>query len=375
MSMSNNDVLAEAIRKTAPTYLEGRSDSTARQYEIFNWLIEHGRVLYNAKGYDLRWFTKVRRPKAHTVNGQRMEFNSVDTEEEYNVGFSKIRSTDKIDEDTILTNDGPTAILKIAEKKLDDLLDAMGVELNYQFYNDDLVDPNGLTGIQSLFRGVVGNNNDKVAISSGATYGGRDMTLGSIGGTWSADLAPADRFSSSLTNDYPDGNGTPDYDWNHPLMFNTHGDWGTGTNNWESNAEVILRRVSLYVDSLGGKGAAPNVLVINKRMLAALRDKVSIRERLRPEDYAGTAKGGVSGVVTMERYEDLDIIHDFHCPADRAYCINANMMEMFVATKELFWLDGPKWDMKDEAYLMAMKMKGNLRWKPKHFAEIRKYTV
>jgi hypothetical protein len=371
MSMSNNDVVAEAIRKTAPTYLEGRADATARQYEILNWLISHGRVLYNAKGYDLKWFTKVRRPKAHTVNGQRMEFNSVDTEEDYSVGFSKIRATDKIDEDTILTNDGPTAILKIAEKKIDDLLDSMGVELNSQFYNDDMVDPNGLTGIQSLFRGAVGAPTDKIAIAApGATYGGRDMTLGSIGGSWSSNLAIADRFSSSLLNDYPDGDGTPDYDWNHPLMWNSHGDWGTGTNTWESNAEVILRRVALYTDSLNGRGAAPNVLLINKRMLAALRDKVSVRERLRPEDYSK----GPSNVTTMEHYEGLDIIHDFNCPADRAYCVNANMMEMFVATKELFYLDGPKWDMKDEAYLMAFKMKGNLRWKPKHFSEIRKYV-
>jgi hypothetical protein len=284
--------------------------------------------------------------------------------------WSLNRSTDKIDEDTILVNDGPTAILKIAEKKLDDLLEAMGIELNGQFYNDDLLDPTGLTGIQSLFRGIVGNPADRVAIQApGATYGGKSMELQAIGGTWSADLAAADRFSSLIANDYPDGSGTPDYDYLHPLMFNTNGDWGTGSNNWDSNAEVILRRVALYINSLGGDGAAPNVLLINKRMLAALKDKVSARERLRQDDYSK----GISGLSGLEEYEGLTMIHDFNCPADRAYCMNANMMEMFVATKELFWLDGPKWDMKDEAYLMAMKMKGNLRWKPKHFAEIRGY--
>ena len=368
--MERSDYLIQAITNTAPSFLKGAIDLTARNYFILSWVLEHGRVLTNASGYDLNWNVTAREPEIHTTRGQRQEFVASDTEEQLTINHAKLRGSEVLDEDTLLVNDGQAAIVKLADRKVKGLADSMCRRMNGQFYNDDQIDPNGCTGLLSLFRPLVGAATDLMAVPQvGSTYGGRAMHLGALGGRWDANLGPA-RKNTAILEDWPDGSGDSEFDYLSPKMFNYSGSWSTGTNNWQTNCEKVLRRSCLYIDHLGGKGAAPMLALMGPSLAAELRDKLEEKDRLRPSDYAD--KVGLPG--RLLEYEDMVISTDFHCPTDRAYCINSEMMELYTLTPDLFWLDGPEWSIRDEAYLMALKFKGNFRWKPKYFSELGSYS-
>ena len=293
-----------------------------------------------------------------------------DVYEQLTVTHAQLEGTDMLDRNTMMVNKGPQAIVNYTQEKLDDLVNSLADKMCSQVYVDNTSDTNQLTGLQTFMKSTVGANTDRMGVpTSGTTYGGKSMVLGAEGGTWSSNLASADRMNSSITTDWPQGQGDSQYDYLSPRLFNYTGNWSS-TNNWENNCEKLLRRARVSIKALGGEGTAPALHVLSPELYNQLQDSVQVRERLKPSDYA--SKMGFPDTLA---YEGSMVAFDYECPADKGYAMNPNEVSLYSVSDQLMYVDGPEWDIREQAYLFLVGFFGNLRWNPKAFAEYASYTV
>lgn len=367
--MSTN-YTAQAIANTAPKYLPGAINQTVRQRFLLSYLQKAGRFVMNEGGVSCTWNVTSRQPEVHTTRGQRAQFVGSDTKTQLTITHAQLEGTDVLDRNTMMVNKGPTAIVKLTETKLDELVAAVADQISAQVYVNNSSDDSQLTGIGTLMRGEVAANTDRVAVPvSGATYGGKSMVLGNQGGKWDANLGGS-RFNTVISTDWPEGRGDVQYDYLTPKMFNYTGDWSDGTDTWALNCEKLLRRAKVSIRALGGAGAAPAVAVFAPEMYNELLDSIQTRERLRVSDYASDL-----GFGDTLSYDGMVIAFDYDCPSGKGYAINPQEMALYSVHDQLMYTDGPTWDTREQANLFLVGFLGNLRWNPKHFAEFGSYTT
>lgn len=361
-----------AIRNTAPKYLAGVIDQTKRNRFLLKWLESQGRILYNEKAVQHIWNVKARKPEVENAGGNTpVVFKTHNTNEQLSITHASMRSSSAIDRETYTLNDSPQAIVKLTEDMLYDLTSTLADAMNDSLYTDNTADPTLITGIGSIMKTHASlAATDRVAVPSAtATYGGKNIKLGALGGRWSARLAAADRASSVHSNDWPDGNGDPQYDYLAPKMYNYTGAWQTGTNNWRTNGERILRRSRITMKALAGNMMTPTLHLLAPEMLADFQDSLVNRERLVVSDYAKSL--GFNGVL---EFEGAVLQEDYSCPSGRGYGINPKEMALYSCGSDLFYIDGPSWETLAQAYVMLVGFMGNIRWNPKHFSEYASYT-
>ena len=370
--MSVADYQAQAIKNTAPTYLKGAIDNTVREWYLFKFIENAGKVKKKFGGYDTNWLIKAKRPGIYTTRGERPQFVESDLNESLTISRARMEGVDKISRDTLSVNRGESQIYDLSEKKVDELVESMVEAMGHAVYQDASADDSLVAGMDTVFQGTVTADTDKVAVpSSGSTYGGKSMVLGALGGNWTANLAAAERFNSGLTNDWPEGSGDPQYDYLASKMFNYTGNWTPGvTNTWGVNAEKIMRRSAVSINALGGTGSAPAVHVLARGMYMDWQDNLTHRERLSIDDYSKSL--GFSGVMN---FEGAAVAWDYACPADSGYGINPKYIELSSNYDDLFFIDGPTWDITEQAYLMLVGFHGNFRWNPKYMAKYASFTA
>lgn len=365
------EATAQAIKAIAPKYLPGAVDHTIRNRFLLSYLQKAGRFVFNVDGRDCTWNVKIRQPEVRSTGGQRPQFVQSDVHEQLNITHAQLEGTDTIDRNTMMVNKGETQIVNLTEEKLNDLVDSLADKLCSQVYINNSTDTNQYTGLQTFIQGEVTSNNDRVAVpASGTTYGGKSIVLGAAGGTWSANLASANRFNSGLTNDWPEGSGDSQYDYLAPKILNYTGSWSSGTNDWATNCEKLIRRARVMINSLSGKGRAPMLHVLSSQLYNELQDTVQVRERLKPSDYADKM-----GFPETLSYEGALVEYDFDCPAGKGFALNPQEMSLYSIEKGLMYVDGPTWDTREQAYLFLVGAFGNFRFNPKCFASYESVTT
>lgn len=370
--MSIADFPEQAIRNSAPQYLRGEIDNTVRQWFFLKFLEEAKRIKKNDNSHTINWLVKNRRPQIYTTRGQRPQFVQSDNNTSLTIGRARLEGVDKIDRDTISVNQGPTQIVDLADSKIKGLIQSMTEAIATSLFQDASADDSKIAGLDTIFQGVVSHNNDRVARpSDSATYGGKSMKLGATGGSWSNRLASAARFNSGLTTDWPEGSGDPQYDYLAPKMFNYTGAWQASGNTWKANCEMLMRRATVSINSLGGEGQAPGLHLLARGLYNEFQDSLVGRERLYVSDYAKSL-----GFADTLQFEGAMIRHDFACPADSGYALNVNHLELSTVTKDaLLYIDGPTWSIEEQAYLMLVGFHGNFRYNPKYFCKYGTWTT
>jgi len=364
----------QAIKATTDKYLKNYQDLTMRKRFMLSYLKKAGRIVTGETGPNIVWKVKARHPAVTSTSGSRSDFAMADVYETLTIGHGQLRSTNKIDRETLLVNRGETQIINLADEMAKDCSDALGKALGENFYVDNSSDSAQLTGLQTLIRPDVGADTDRIAVpASGSTYGGKSMVLGALGGRWSKTLGTGNYYNtklgSSLQNDWPEGQGDPQYDYLAPKMFNYTGNWST-SNNWATNCEKVMRRAVVSINALGGEGVAPAVHVLAPGLYTEFQDSVQDRERLTPSDYANKM-----GFPEMMSYAGALLAYDYDCPAGTGYALNPQEMALCSMSDQLFYTDGPTWDIQEGAYLFLIGFMGNYRWNPKYIASYGKYTV
>jgi hypothetical protein len=365
----------QAIKATTEKYLKNYVDLTVRQRFILAYLQKTGRIMTGESGTELVWTVKARRPSVNTSGGSRREFKMTDTKETLRTGYGHFVSTNMLDNLSLQINKGEQQIISLVDEMGKECASAIGESLGAGFFVDGSSDANQVTGIQEIIRPQVGANTDRIAVpASGATYAGKSMVLGALGGKWSKNLGAGNYYNTvlgaNLQNDWPEGSGDPQYDYLSSKMFNYTGAWSSGTNNWEVNCEKLLRRGHTAINTLGGEGMHPTVHVMSSGMYNQFQDSVQDRERLSLSDYA--AKLGFPDTM---QYSGALLAVDFDCPAGEAFSFNPQEMALCSVNDQLFYTDGPTWSITEGAYLFLIGFLGNYRWNPKYIASYGSYTV
>lgn len=371
--MAGIEFTMQAIQATAPKYLKGAINLTLRKRFFLSYLMKAGRVTYKETSHQVTWRVKYRKPITRTANSNPDAFTSIDTYKTLTLGQAHLKSTNTLDHLTLLTNSGEQQIINLSEDLINDSVESLTESICDQLYLDNGSDEAALQGMGVVFKPRVGAATDRCAIPAvGATYAGLSMELGQFGGRWSRlETTPYNTVAvGGSPVDWPYGTGDSQFDFMSPKMFNYTGDWsGGGSNTFRSNGELLMRRSVSAVDALGGEGAAPAIYLMNRDHYDTFQDSVQDRERLHPSDYAKSM-----GFPTMMEYAGAIMAFDYSCPTGKTFCINPQEISLCSAYEQLFYTDGPEYDLKAQAYLFRAGFVGQTRFNPKYMAEIGTYA-
>lgn len=365
-----------AVKSTAPLYLKEATDQTIRGRLVMKMLQQSGNIIFNVKTPNMIWQVEVREPKVRAMSaGQKSTFNMADVYEQLEISHAEIEATDALDRRTQMTNaNSPQQIIDLATAKMENCIKKLGRTINSQFYTDASGSQAAeMTGIRSFIKSYNRNASDRFqAPDAAVTYGGKSIGVGQFGGTWSALLGavPA-RPNTFLANDWPEGQGSSEYDWNSPKIIQYDGDWTPAvTDSWVLNATKLVRRASTTLKNLGGDGVEPIVNLFAKDMYDAFFDNLETRERLYVSDYAKEL-----GFPDLLNYQGSIITTDFDCPAGRGFAINPNEMALYSVHDSLFFTEGPVWTTPEQRTLFLCGFLGNWRWNVKHVCAYVPYTA
>lgn len=365
-----------ALTNTANKYLKGAADNTTRNRAWLMYFVKEGRVLYNQGGPITTWNVRAREPGSQNHNsGIGVTFIQPNLFEQLTVPIAGIISASALDMKIKMLQEaegGALTIVNLYGDALESTTGAAAHRLSREFYLQNTGDDTRLMGINTpMIPDGSATVNDLVILpSSSATYGGKSVRPGALGGTWDTNLAAAKRPSNLLSNDWPLGSGSPEYDYLSPRMLNSACPrWGSGANDWAGNCQHMLRRAKNWTKNLSGASHSPSVALLSQDYLDDFQDNLTIKERLTISDY-GKALGFQDDVYN---YNGLLVMADYDCPAGTGFCLNAGEMSLFTIHPNLFFTKGPDLNNTALAYEMFTGMYGNLRFNPKYVTKMASY--
>ncbi len=348
------------IKTTAPQYFKEATDHTIRNRPLLKMLQQSGNLMFNMKATKFVWPILVREPKPRVLDGgQRTVWSGIDAYENLEIDHAEIEVTDVMNRrDQMINANSPQQIVDVIGSKFDQLVKAMSKMINDQFYADNTsgTGVGQLTGINSFIK-PTGASSDQVAIpTSGTTYGGKSVELGSLGGWWSSDMTTPP--NATLANDWPEGKGATEYDYNTPTMLNMNAAFN-GDTGWNNNCLKLLRRMNSIIRRRCGEGTTPTVHLLGHSLMHEVKDKLEGRERLYVSDYQKSL--GFPNIMT---YEDCMVMDDYACPARAGYSFNPGEMALYSVHDQLFFTD-ESWETPEQKSLMLCGFLGNWVFKPK----------
>ena len=376
------------IRTAAPAYMKGFADMTRRGHMLFALMSEMGMFEYNATEAAKIYQMKVYEPEVRTSNDTtRKIFQNHNAYEQCQVGIRWYEASDVLTEIQWKLNQGKTQLIPLYDTKMKDLGIACKNRLQEWIYHDGNVTPytDGFQGFESALADD-GNTvaADKIALPSDS-YAGQSTALANFGGSWSSDLSSGQRANAQLSNDWPYGIGTSNYDANSPLLMNwSSTSWGAGTGLWVDNCEEVIREASAIMQSRNGYmqtvDTPPVVYLLPPNMYTGAKNFYSQRYRLiapyrdKEMGFPGTGSIEIDGVVLKV---------DGACPANTFYGLCPQHIELFWMIcrnpaqgddTPMFDVSGPTWDESTAAYLMRIQTGGNLRMFPKFLIKGKNYA-
>ena len=358
---------AAVLKEAAPAYLKGRADNTIRNRLLLMLLASKGRIKYNASSHKLYWDVKAgqRVIEAYGDDGV-INFQRSDLHEQLNIDWRGYKMSDRMTEKQRLMLGDLTAIInrysEIAEDMMDDLQDGFCGELFVDGYATN--NTNRLHGLESFF----GTTSDGAANRIGQpsdTYGGHSTAVATRGGTWSTGTTT--KPNAELATDWPDGNGTADYDWNSPKVVNySSTNWGTGSTTWADNCERVLGQTTIWTTLTGGKKGRPSIYLLAGDLFYDYQNKMRAKYRIQvPHSEANDL--GFSETLNQD---GVMIQPDFDVPAATGYGLNINQMNLDSLDNVLFSSRGPEYDINTDGYLWLIGFFGNVKYNIKHFSKL-----
>jgi hypothetical protein len=360
------------IHTTAPKYLEGAADNTIRKRLFLSMLSKKGRFRFNESSYEVNWDVEfAEQPVEAYGDGGTLNFSRHDLYRQLNIDWRGYKATDMMTEKERLMNDGNLAIVKRYDKIMPKLMRSINNHFCGELFIDGYAsgNENRVHGLESFMANKTSPANADRIIEPSDSYGGLKTDLADQGGTWSNDLST--QPNSTLSKDWPDGTGDPEYDYLAPKLvnFGSNG-WGTGSETWEDNCERVLRQTTIWMTHTGGLDSKPDMFLLPGDLYYDYLNKQSSKQRIViPHKEAEDL--GFSDTLNQE---GVMIHNDYDVPAGTGYGINIDQMELASLDSVLFASRGPEYDIKTDAWLFMVGFFGNARYNPKHFAKIKDFA-
>lgn len=359
-------------------YVKQVSDRTPRRRLWLALLEKSGSIKFNHKGSELQKTVQFDEPVPQPYSGLGGNtFQQSDVFRRLYFSPRGYKSTDMVPDVDVRLAGGENDIVNTMEQKLPILTKAMRNLLGAEIFIDNTLASNTLRlgGLNTALKFQTAAAGDRIALpSTSATYGGQPIKLASEGGYWSSNLPSGERFSASLTTDWPDGNGQARYDWNSPKGINFNStSWKNG-NTFVANAEEVLSSALMWTQALSGDNADNIVgcyVMSGQTRFREFKERLRAKERIVvPHPMAMEL-----GFANQINFEGAIVGTDGDCPSHEMYGFMPGQTELLVPDSSLFTARGPSYSFEYDAYLFYLSMLGMLIFSPKDIFKIADLTV
>lgn len=188
---------------------------------------------------------------------------------------------------------------------------------------------------------------------------------------WDTDLAA---YGGTWTGDWPDGDGSAEYDFWSPILIdetNTTG-WGTGSTFALNGLKQVRFGITKSQSRKSAKGKTDLVLMSDTDWVDFV-ELVEVKERVvtnRGQNNSAAISLGFDAI----NYLGADIMWEPGVPANTKYGINTSMMELLSMQPQLFVETGPEYRPETKSYLCSVDFFGNLKMNPRSIFKIYPYT-
>ena len=360
------------VTATARKYFKGASDLTKRNRLLLSEVQRRGLVEYNVSGDACYWDVEYSQPVAQT-HGVSAEYIFVahDALKQLSTDWRGYVMTNKLHKKERLMNRGSVALVEYYLEIMPMMRKSMDAMFHGELYGDGSSDTLKLHGLLTFLKFSTCATTDRVAQpSTSATYGGLDIELGAFSGSWSDDLG-SNQPNSTISKDWPDGQGTSDYDFMAPLGVNDNAStWGTDSTDFEDNAwRVIEQAVDWQVHRCGEEGR-PDVFMFSSDKFTKYKRNQEARFRnIIPHKEANDL--GFRGTLNQD---GVMMREEFDVPSGQIFGICFDKMELACMTEQLWDVDGPTYDIRTDEYLFKAGFWGNVRYQPKYFVLIKSFN-
>jgi hypothetical protein len=361
------------INITAPKYLKGAEDETVRGRLLLAMLKQRGRLMFNqGGGQTCTWDVEM---AEHTLHGGgdalQYNFTRLDAYRQLTENWRENYITDVLSEREKLINSGTEAIINRYDTTADKIKQSLKNQFPKQLFYDGNLAANStfFSGLETFLGAGTVAVGDRIAMPSD-TYGGRSTALQAEGGTWSDTLGAA-QPNSTLSTDWPDGNGTPEYDYLAPVLMNDASTaWGTDSTAWVDNCELCIQQMKIWLTRKGGEDGTPTLFLFDSTKYFGLINKLqSLRRLVLPHKEATDL-----GFGDTINEAGTAIKHDFDVPAQTGYALNVNKMQIKFLTPEMYVARGPEYDIRENAYLWRLGVYGQATFSPKYHGKLYPYA-
>lgn len=374
---TSSDEHVELVRASAPKYFKGESDLTFRNRMWLALMEKYGVIDYGVDtSYACVWNVVNKLPDVSTFGDSGdINFDEHSALAQLTVNVRGYKATDRLPKKQYLLNKGnKTKISNLYRMKSEHLLKAMRYNVCAEVYTDGYATNNThrFIGLESFMGAGTVAAGDRIAMTSD-TYGGLSTALGNAGGTWSDSGVAASQYNSTLSNDFPFGQGSSEYDYVSPLLVNWSSTaWPSTSTSFVDNCEDMLRFTILAQRHRGALegSTAPLVALFGTGLYNDFLTFYSARNH----QQIPIPEAVELGFPETINFEGSWISHDYNCEVNTGYLLAPEMMELFTPQGQLFDVEGPEWSTPDQAFLYIVSLFGNLRFQPKFFAKMKNYA-
>lgn len=362
------------VESTTPRYMKMMSDETIRKRLLLAMAKKRGRIELNCSGTEMRWDLKFSIPAVSSYSdGGVLDFTNHNPVKQVGVDWRGYVATDTMSKKQRMMNKGNEAIINLFQEKTNNLRQTIEDNFAGELYRDG-----SATGREACIHGLetfmgygACSSTDRIA-SPSDTYGITSLSTApqAYGGTWSTDLTT--KPNSTLATDWPDGNGSCEYDFASPKLVNySASNWGTGATTWEANCWRVVSQTITWLTTTGGQDGMPSLCAMAPNLFQGYKNAQEVKTRIMIP-HKESEDLGFGGVLNQD---GVGIYSDFDCPVNTAYMLNLAHLTICSLHSELFWMDGPDTDPRTGwSYLWGIGFFGNVKYRPKHMAKIYPYA-
>lgn len=286
-------------------------------------------------GVDVRWKERDRDlPLQARGDGTPVEYITPDYLQEYVTDVRGYVLGLKLSEKQQILNTGDEAIVKY----MDDLAPTAKDSISKEFAGELLNRDGSATGYEDYINGlgtIISKGKfttpslatDQIAVPGANSYAGLSMVLGnSSGSSWTAALGTGNFPNSTLARDYPNGQGTANYNPRSPLcLVIDSSNWGTDSREASDNLGICIRHGTHWQRRLrGGAANGPQLYLVSSDLWLAYQAYQEAKFRnLVPHE-----EGRDLGFPETLKQDSVMIAPEYDMPAATFYGLNFKHMKV-----------------------------------------------
>jgi hypothetical protein len=362
---------ASIVAATAPKYLAGAKDNTIRKRLVFAMARKKGRITQGHDGLKMIWVIQHDEPPVEARGtGSPVTYAQNDVFRQLETNWREYNATDAMPEKHRLMNAGTSALVKYYDGILPRLTKSVDNKLNGELYVDGYAtgNENRFCGFDSFTGTGTTVAADKIAYPSD-TYAEKSTVPGTAG-SWSADYTTSP--NAALDTDWPDGSGTPSYDWLSPKLVNwSSSSWGTSSQTWAGNCEVVLRQAKIWCAATSGVDGAPSVAMMTAPMFNDFKTKQASKQNI----WVPHKEADDLGFPDTLNFEGMALNYEYGVPVNSCYGFNLMEMELRILGDKFYQSHGPDWDPGTKSWVFSVGVYGNIAWNPKAHFKCKNYAT